>query len=87
MYDLWISSSAIGANVTAAAFSGTLVPTTGALQATITAAKVFTILTDATGKFIGSLTDTAKTVGQYAVVRRHRGDLVLAGPTVTGSYG
>lgn len=85
--DFYISTSATGANITAAAFTGTLVPTTGALLATISAKQVFSLITDATGKFVGSLTDTAKTAGQYFVAIRARGDVVVAGPTITASYG
>jgi hypothetical protein len=83
----YFSSSAAGANLTATAFSGTLVATTGAVLTAFVAAKYFDVITDATGKFVGVLTDTAKTTGQYFVIPRPRGDMQLAGPTVTGSYG
>lgn len=65
---LYFSASAVGANVTSTSYSGTLVAGTGALIATHTAAKVFDIATAATGIFVGSLTDTAKTADYVAVV-------------------
>jgi hypothetical protein len=83
----YFSSSAVGANLTAAAFSGTLAATTGAVLTAFVAAKYFDVITDATGKFVGVLTDTAKTQGQYLVIPRPRGDMIVAGPTVTASFG
>jgi hypothetical protein len=84
----YFSSSAVGANLTAAAFTGDLVAgASGAILTEFVAKKYFDLITDATGKFIGTLTDTAKTQGQYLVVPRPRGDMQIAGPTVTASYG
>jgi hypothetical protein len=84
----YFSSSAVGANLTAAAFSGDLVAgASGAILTEFVAKKYFDLITDATGKFIGTLTDTAKTQGQYLVVPRPRGDMQVSGPTVTASYG
>lgn len=87
LLDLYFSNSAVGANITPTTYSGSLVATTGAILATVVAAKVFTVLTDATGKFVGSLTATAKPVGEYVVVRRQRGDLVVSAPTATVLFG
>jgi hypothetical protein len=83
----YFSTSAVGANLTATAYSGTLVATTGAILAAFVAAKYFDIITDATGKFIGVLTATAKPQGEYFVIPRPRGDMVVSGPTITASYG
>lgn len=83
----YFSASSAGAGVTGVTYSGDLVATTGTVLAEFVSKKYFDLLTDATGKFVGVLTDTAKTTGQYLVIPRPRGDLQLAGPTVTGSYG
>lgn len=68
--ELHFSTSAVGANVTATAYSGTLVASTGALAVTVTAAKVFRILTDANGIFVGSLTATGKPATEYVAVKK-----------------
>jgi hypothetical protein len=85
--DLYFSTSAVGANVTATAYSGTLVATTGAIAATITAAKFFSVLTDATGKFVGSLTATGKPVGEYVCVIKPKGDLAISIPSTAALFG
>lgn len=85
--DLHFSTSAVGANITATAYSGTLVAVTGVIKQTITAAKAFSVLTDANGLFVGSLTATAKPAGEYVAVRRPRGTFKMSAATVTGSYG
>lgn len=68
--ELHFSTSAVGANVTATAYSGTLVASTGALAVTVTAAKVFRLLTDANGIFVGSLTATGKPATEYVAVKK-----------------
>lgn len=66
-FDLYTTSDAAGTTVSSAAYSGTLVATTGTIIATITAKHVFRCATDANGVFVGSLTDTAKTADYIAV--------------------
>jgi hypothetical protein len=68
--DLWMSESSTGVGLTADTYSGSLVATTGSILETITAKKHFTVLTAASGIFVGSLTDTAEPADQYVVVRR-----------------
>lgn len=85
---LYLSGAATGATLTATApTGGNVVPSTGNLLAAFVAGKYFDIVTDATGKFVGAFTDTAKTQNQYFVVPRPRGDMQVAGPTLTASYG
>lgn len=86
-FRLYMSSSAVGATVSAVAYSGSVVATTGAILATVTAKWVFDIITDSTGKWVGSLTDTAKTQNEKAVIVRSRGDIVLSLPTTTALFG
>lgn len=76
--DLYFSDAATGIGLTAAAFSGSLVASTGAIKDTPTAKKSFVVTTDATGKFEGTLTDTAKTATAYTVVVTPDGSLVVS---------
>lgn len=71
--ELHFSTSSAGANVTATAYSGTLVASTGALAVTHTAAKVFRILTDANGIFVGTLTASGKPATEYVAVKKPLG--------------
>lgn len=84
---LYMTSSATGLTVSAVAYSGSIVATTGAILATITAKFVFDIITNASGVWVGSLTDTAKTAGEKVAVVRPDGEIKLSAATVTGSYG
>jgi hypothetical protein len=60
--DLWLSDAASGAGLTAVTASGAVAAgASGLILQTITASKVFKILTTATGLFILSITDSAKT--------------------------
>lgn len=68
--ELWMSESATGAGLTADAYSGSLVASTGAILTTLTAKKHFNVVTDANGIFAGTLTDTAKPADQYVAVRK-----------------
>lgn len=84
----WNSSAADGIALSTVAYSGTLVATSGAIKTALTAKHHFLINTDATGKFVGSLTDTAKTQGERMVVRVPGGsEIVVSAATVTASYG
>lgn len=86
--EVWISDSATGSNLTSAAASGALTATTGAILTAITAKKHVHAVTDANGVLVLSLVDTAKSTGQYAVVKNPvSGKLHLSAASVTGSYG
>lgn len=66
-FDLYTTSDAAGTTISSTAYSGTLVATTGTIMVTLTAKHAFRLATDATGVFVGSLTDTAKTADYIAV--------------------
>lgn len=68
--ELFMSTSSVGALLTATAYSGSLVASTGALLTTLTAKKHFTLVTDANGVFVGTLTDTAKPATEYVCVKK-----------------
>lgn len=86
-FDLYMSTSAAGANVSATTYSTGLAATTGTVLASITANKYLSVLTDATGKAVLTLTATAKPVGEYMVIPGGTGQLAISAGTVTGSYG
>jgi hypothetical protein len=67
-YLLLTTSDAAGGTISATAYSGTLVAVTGTIPITYTAKHAFLVATDATGVFVGSLTDTAKTADFIAVL-------------------
>lgn len=77
---LWLltASDAAGGTISAAAYSGTLVAVTGTIPLTVTAKHAFMVATDATGLFVGSLTDTAKTADYIAVKRPSSAALVVS---------
>lgn len=76
--EVFFSGSAVGAGLTATAYSGSLVASTGSIIATPVAAKSFVVLTDATGLFVGTLTATAKPATEYVAVVRPRGSLKVS---------
>lgn len=86
-FDLYMSTSSAGANVSGTTYSTGLAVTTGAVVAAITANKYLSVLTDATGKAVVTLTATAKPVGEYMVIPGGTGQLSVSAGTVTGSYG
>lgn len=88
-FDIYLSDAATGAGLTSSAISGEVVATTGASLATVTTHKRWTVQSAATGIFVGSMTDTAKTQGLYVcVVDPQTGlPIVSASATVTASYG
>jgi len=59
--DLWLSDSASGIGLTATTASGTVTCTTGTDLFDFTAKKLKRVQTDATGKIVLAITDTAKT--------------------------
>jgi hypothetical protein len=86
-FELYMSTSAAGANVSGTTYSTGLGVTTGAISFTKTANKVLDVLTDATGKAVVTLTATAKPAGEYLVVPGATGALSMSPATVTGSFG
>ena len=87
--EAFISRSATGQGLTATAASGALTATTGAILTALTAKKHVLGVTDLTGLLVLSLVDTAKTAGEYFCAFTPGGNtpIVVAGPTVTASYG
>jgi hypothetical protein len=86
-FDLYMSTSSAGANVSATTYSTGLAATTGVVAVTLTANKYLKVLTDATGKAVITLTATAKPAGEYMCVPCAGGGLAMSAGTVTGSYG
>lgn len=67
-FELITTSDSGGGTISATAYSGTLAAVTGTILATYVAKHAFLVATDATGVFVGSLTDTAKTADYIAVM-------------------
>jgi hypothetical protein len=67
--DVWVSEAASGIGLTADAYSGDLVVTTGSELQEIVSKKHYTLLTDANGVIVLTITDTAEPADQYMVVR------------------
>mgnify|MGYP003387135636 CR=1 FL=1 len=67
-FEVITTSDSGGGTISATAYSGSLVAVTGTILATYTAKHAFLVATDATGVFVGSLTDTAKTADFIAVM-------------------
>jgi hypothetical protein len=84
--DVWLSDAATGAGLTGTTTSGAVAAGTAGVDLIVRTAKKETlVITDATGKYILSITDTAKT-GFYVAVQR--GDyLKVSAQLVTGNYG
>lgn len=86
-FEMYMSTSAAGANVSGTTYSTGLGVTTGVISFTKTANKVLDVLTDATGKAVITLTATAKPAGEYMCIPGGSGQLAISAATVTGSYG
>jgi hypothetical protein len=86
-FELFMSTSSAGANVSGTTYSTGLAVTTGVISFTKTANKILEVLTDATGKAVVTLTATAKPVGEYMCVPGGSGSLSVSPGTVTGSFG
>lgn len=86
-FEMYMSTSPVGANVSATAYSTGLAATTGVVSFTKTANKILDVLTDATGKAVITLTATGKPVGEYLAVVAGNGGVSVSPGTVTGSYG
>jgi hypothetical protein len=81
--EFWMSEAATGIGLTADAYSGDLVVGTGALHSAHTAKKHWSVVTAATGIFVGVLTDSAKPADQYVAIKRPLG----AGIVVSAASG
>lgn len=67
--EVWFSESALGAGLTATAYSGTMAANTGEILTTLTAKKHFIVTTATGGIFVGIVTDTGNSAGQYACIK------------------
>lgn len=88
-FDVYLSGAATGAGIATTGVSGELVATTGTSLTTVTTHKRWTVQSAATGIFVGSLTDTEKSVGLYICVNDPQAGVpvVAAAATAAGSYG
>lgn len=82
--DLFTTSDAAGTTISVTAYSGTLVATTGTIMNTMIAKHAFMIATAASGIFIGSLTDTAKTADFVAVRKPASAGLIISSAMAFG---
>jgi hypothetical protein len=86
-FDLTLSDAATGAGLTAVTASGAVAAgASGTDLGTFTSKKALHCQTDATGKYILSITDTSKT-GFYVVVQAGLGNLIVSAQLVAGNYG
>lgn len=86
--DVFLSDAATGVGLTAVTASGAVNAKSGAGGAdlgTLTTKKALRVQTDATGKYVLSITDTAKT-GFYPCVN-FGSKLIVGAVLVTGNYG
>jgi len=85
LINFWLSDEAAGAGVTGTTASGTVTATTGVDIGVITAKKVLTVLTDATGKAVIAITDSAKT--QFYCCASVAGKAPVVDRALTAKYG
>jgi hypothetical protein len=84
--DVWLSDAATGAGLTGTTASGAVAAGTAGTDLIVRTAKKETLVnTDATGKYILSITDTGKT-GFYVAVQRGS-QLTVSAQLVAGNYG
>jgi hypothetical protein len=81
--EFWMSEATTGIGLTADAYSGDLVASTGAIHSAHTAKKHWSVVTAATGIFVGVLTDSAKPADQYVAIKKPLG----AGIVVSAASG
>ena len=87
-FDLWLSDATTGAGLTATTASGAVAAgASGADLATLTTKKALRVQTDATGKYILSITDTAKTAFKVCAQVPDSGVTVVGATLATGNYG
>lgn len=85
--DVWLSDAATGIGLTATTASGTVgAGTSGTDLAWITASKAARVLTDATGKYILSITDSAKTGFYPCCSVPGTGKVAVGAQLTSGSY-
>ena len=86
--EIWLSDDAGGMGVTSTTASGNVVAsgTDGAVLTALTAKKHLSVVTDATGEFILSITDTAKTAFVVCVANPWTGQITTE-TLATADYG
>jgi hypothetical protein len=85
---LWLSDSAIGAGLTLITASGPVtVGSTGADFGDLTPKKAKVVQTDATGKYVLSITDTAKSPFFVCALVPRRGSTAISTQLVSANYG
>ena len=84
---LWLSDSASGIGATGTTASGTVAATTGTELVDLTAKKVKIVQTDATGKIVLAITDTAKTAFKVCYQLTDNDAAVVGATLATASYG
>lgn len=67
--EMWMSEAATGIGLTGDTYSGDLTAGTGAILSAHTAKKHWSVVTAATGIFVGTLVDSANPTDQYVAVR------------------
>lgn len=88
VFDLWLSDAASGAGLTATTASGGIAAgSKGAVLGVLTTAKALRVQTDATGTFILSITDTAKTAFNVCASGPNSSGAVVGATLATGNYG
>lgn len=87
VFDLWLSDAASGAGLTATTASGAVAAgSAGTDLDAMVAKKAIHALTDATGKYVLSITDTGKT-GFFVAVAGGFNNTIVSAQLVTGNYG
>ena len=87
VFDVYFSDSSAGAGLASTWVIDSVTASTGSLIKTNTSVKHYTVMTDATGKAVLSLTDTAKGAGYVCVISPLTGKVTDIQAVVTGSYG
>lgn len=84
---IWLSDSTSGIGVTSTTASGTVTATTGTDLVDLTAKKAKIIQTDATGKIVLAITDTAKTAFKVCYELTNNSGAIVGATLATASYG
>ena len=86
-FDLWLSDAATGAGFTATTASGAVAAgTSGTDIATLTSKKALRVQSNASGVYILSITDTAKTAFKVCA-QMPDGEVIVGATLATASYG